>query len=35
MAKIKVGVIGAGGIAQMAHIPCYQKAGRRGGHDYR
>jgi len=27
MTKIKVGVIGAGGIAQLAHIPCFQKAG--------
>ncbi|HOJ39383.1 MAG TPA: Gfo/Idh/MocA family oxidoreductase [bacterium] len=25
MSKIRVGVIGAGGIAQVAHIPCYQK----------
>ncbi|MCM8768249.1 MAG: Gfo/Idh/MocA family oxidoreductase [Candidatus Omnitrophica bacterium] len=26
MNKVKVGIIGAGGIAQVAHIPCYQKA---------
>jgi len=25
MGKLKVGIIGAGGIAQFAHIPCFQK----------